>query len=116
MSPSQADKAARLQALHRGPAAFVMPNPWDAGSARLLAGLGFDALATSSGASAAALGKRDGQLSRGEVIAHVHALAAATSLPVSADLDAAREIREQGTFGHVERARSSGELRTLSGS
>lgn len=87
MSPSHADKAARFQALHRGPAAFLMPNPWDAGSARLLAGLGFEALATSSGASAAALGKRDGQLSRGEVIAHVHALAAATPLPVSADLE-----------------------------
>ncbi len=87
MSPSQADKAARFQALHRGPAAFVMPNPWDAGSARLLAGLGFEALATSSGASASALGKRDGELSRDEVIAHVRDIAAATPLPVSADLE-----------------------------
>src|SRR5690606_21812940 len=66
---------------------FVMPNPWDAGSARLLAGLGFEALATSSGASASALGKRDGELSRDEVIAHVRDIAAATPLPVSADLE-----------------------------
>lgn len=87
MSTSLADKALRFQALHRGPAAFVMPNPWDAGSARLLAGLGFEALATSSGASASALGKRDGELSRDEAVAHVRAIAAATLLPVSADLE-----------------------------
>ena len=87
MSTSLADKALRFQARHRGPAAFVMPNPWDAGSARLLAGLGFEALATSSGASASALGKRDGELSRDEAVAHVRGIAAATLLPVSADLE-----------------------------
>lgn len=50
MATSQGEKAARFQALHKGPGAFVIPNPWDAGSARILAGLGFEALATSSGA------------------------------------------------------------------
>jgi 2-methylisocitrate lyase-like PEP mutase family enzyme len=83
----QDDRAARLVALHRVPALFVVPNAWDAGSARLLAGLGFSALATSSGASAAAYGRRDGQLSRDEALAVVRTVAAGTSLPVTADLE-----------------------------
>ena len=58
MTVSQADKAKKLRALHEAPGAFVIANPWDAGSARLLAGLGFQALATSSGAKAGVLGKR----------------------------------------------------------
>ena len=62
MSLTQGDKAARFRALHQGPGAFVIPNPWDAGSARVLAGLGFTALATSSGASAGILGRRDGKV------------------------------------------------------
>lgn len=57
MAGSQADRARRFAALHQGPGAFVMPNPWDAGSARMLAALGFQALPTSSGASAAVLGR-----------------------------------------------------------
>ena len=52
MTSTQSEKAERFRTMHEGPGAFVMPNPWDAGSARLLAGLGFQALATSSGASA----------------------------------------------------------------
>jgi 2-methylisocitrate lyase-like PEP mutase family enzyme len=64
MPTSQSDKAARFRKLHQGPGAFVIPNPWDAGSARLLAGLGFEALATSSGASAGVLGRRDGAVMR----------------------------------------------------
>jgi hypothetical protein len=60
MSVTQIEKAARFRALHDGPGAFVIPNPWDVGSARILAGLGFQALATSSAASASALGRRDG--------------------------------------------------------
>ena len=60
MATSQSEKAARFRALHEAPGAFVIPNPWDAGSARVLAGLGFEALATSSGASAGVLGRRDG--------------------------------------------------------
>jgi len=87
MATTQGEKAARFQALHKGPGAFVIPNPWDAGSARILAGLGFTALATSSGASAGTLGRRDGQVTRDEALAHARAIVAATDLPVSADLE-----------------------------
>ena len=81
------DKARRLRALHDGPRAFVIANAFDAGSARLLAKLGFEALATSSGAAAGVLGRRDGEISRDEALAHASAIAAATDLPVSADLE-----------------------------
>jgi len=96
---AQGEKAARFAALHRGPGAFVMPNPWDAGSARLLAGLGFPALATSSGAAAAVLGRRDGKLTREEALTQAQAVVLATDLPVSADLekgfgDAPAEVAE----------------------
>jgi 2-methylisocitrate lyase-like PEP mutase family enzyme len=84
---TQHEKAVRFQALHRGPGAFVIPNPWDGGSARLLAGLGFQALATSSGAAAGVLGRRDGRITRDEALAQVRIIVAATELPVSADLE-----------------------------
>src|SRR5580704_13984801 len=87
MSVSQHEKAARFRALHDGPGAFLIPNPWDAGSARILAGLGFQALATSSSASASVLGRRDGGLTRDEALAHARLLVDATALPVSADLE-----------------------------
>ena len=87
MSVTQGNKAARFRELHAGPAAFIIPNPWDAGSARVLAGLGFEALATSSGASAGTLGRRDGRVSREEALAHAKAIVEATDLPVSADLE-----------------------------
>jgi 2-methylisocitrate lyase-like PEP mutase family enzyme len=87
MATSQSEKAARFRALHQVPGAFVIPNPWDAGSARVLAGLGFEALATSSGASAGILGRRDGKVTREEALAHARAIVAATDLPVSADLE-----------------------------
>jgi 2-methylisocitrate lyase-like PEP mutase family enzyme len=87
MTVSQSDKAKRFRALHEAPGAFVIPNPWDAGSARLLAALGFQALATSSGAAAGTLGRRDGQVAREEALAHSRLIAAATDLPVSADLE-----------------------------
>jgi len=85
--PTQSDKAIRFRELHAGPAAFVIANPWDAGSARALAKLGFEALATSSGASAAVLGRRDGELTRDQALAHARAIVTATDLPVSADLE-----------------------------
>ncbi|HET9489424.1 MAG TPA: isocitrate lyase/phosphoenolpyruvate mutase family protein [Methylomirabilota bacterium] len=84
---TQLEKATRFRALHEGPGAFVIPNPWDAGSARLLASLGFLALATSSGACAGVLGRRDGQVTRDEALAHARAIVEATDLPVSADLE-----------------------------
>ncbi|OLD68892.1 MAG: 2-methylisocitrate lyase [Candidatus Rokubacteria bacterium 13_1_20CM_70_15] len=87
MTASQHDKAARFRALHQAPGAFVIPNPWDAGSARILAGLGFQALATSSGAAGGVLGRRDGTVTREEALAHARAIVAATDLPVSADLE-----------------------------
>ena len=93
MTTSQNDKADRFRMLHQGPGAFVMPNPWDAGSARILAGLGFQALATSSGAFAATLGRRDGKVRREEALTHARAVVAAVDIPVSADL-------ENG-FGHT---------------
>src|SRR5829696_8525604 len=87
MASSQHGKATRFRALHEGPGAFVIPNPWDAGSARLLAGLGFQALATSSGASAGVLGKRDGRVSREEALANARLIAGAVDLPVIGDLE-----------------------------
>jgi len=93
MTLTQSEKADRFRALHQGTGAFVIPNPWDAGSARILAGLGFQALATSSGAFAGTLGRRDGKVRREEALAHARAVVAAVDLPVSADL-------ENG-FGHA---------------
>src|SRR4051794_19879553 len=87
MPTPQADKAARFRKLHEGPGAFVIPNPWDGGSARLLAGLGFQGLATSSGAAAGVLGRRDGRITRDEAFAQVRIIVAAVDLPVSADLE-----------------------------
>jgi 2-methylisocitrate lyase-like PEP mutase family enzyme len=87
MSTTQNDKAKRFRELHEGPGTFVMPNPWDAGSARVLAALGFQAVATSSGASAGVLGRSDGQVTREEALAHARAIVAAVDLPVSADLE-----------------------------
>lgn len=87
MSVTQTEKAAKFLALHQAPGAFLIGNPWDAGSARILAGLGYAALATSSGASAGVYGRSDGKVSRDEALAHVRAIVAAVELPVSADLE-----------------------------
>jgi 2-methylisocitrate lyase-like PEP mutase family enzyme len=83
----QAERARRFLALHRSGGPLLMPNPWDAGSAKLLAHLGFKALATTSSGSAATLGRLDGSLSREEAIAGAATIVAATDLPVSADLE-----------------------------
>jgi 2-methylisocitrate lyase-like PEP mutase family enzyme len=107
---SQLDKANRFRALHAAPGAFVIGNAWDAGSARILAGVGFVALATSSGAAAGMLGRRDGMITRDESLAHARAVVEATDLPVSADLEkgfgdapeaAAETIRRAGAIGLV---------------
>jgi len=84
---TQSEKAAQFQVLHQRAGAFLIPNPWDAGSARVLAGLGFEAFATSSGAAAATFGRRDGKLTRDEALASARAIANATDLPVSADME-----------------------------
>jgi len=87
MSVSQSEKGVRFRALHNVPGLFVIPNPWDIGSARVLAGLGFQALATSSAASAASFGLRDNRLGREQALAHARAIVNAVDLPVSADLE-----------------------------
>jgi 2-methylisocitrate lyase-like PEP mutase family enzyme len=83
---SQAEKAAAFQALHAG-APFVIPNPWDAGSARVLAALGFRALATTSSGFAFTLGRLDGRVTLDEVVDHVTTVARATHVPLSVDLE-----------------------------
>jgi len=85
MTVSQHEKATRFSLLHQGPT-LVIPNPWDVATARILAGLGFEALATSSAASACAIGRRDHGLTRDEALAHARVIIDATDLPVSADL------------------------------
>jgi 2-methylisocitrate lyase-like PEP mutase family enzyme len=84
---TQAEKARRFRALHERDGAFIIPNPWDAGAARLLAALGFEALATTSSGFANSLGRLDGEVTLPETIAHCRALCATTDLPVSADLE-----------------------------
>jgi 2-methylisocitrate lyase-like PEP mutase family enzyme len=87
MKPSQSEKAGRFHELHQHPGAFLIPNPWDAGSARVLAGLGFEALATSSGASAGVYGQRDGKITRDMALAHCRTIVEAVDISVSADLE-----------------------------
>jgi 2-methylisocitrate lyase-like PEP mutase family enzyme len=89
MRVSQSDRAYRFQELHNRPGAFVIPNPWDAGTARILAGLGFEALTTTSAGLAFSLGRRDGDgsVTRDEALANAKAIVDATDLPVAADLE-----------------------------
>jgi 2-methylisocitrate lyase-like PEP mutase family enzyme len=108
----QTDKATAFQALHQRQRGFVIPNPWDAGTARILAALGYEALATTSAGLAFALGRRDSEraVTRDETLANAAAIAAATDLPVSADLEngygdapetVAQTIRVAGEAGLV---------------
>ena len=110
MTPTQNEKALLFQELHRRPGVLLIPNPWDAGSARILAGLGFEAFATSSAAAAGVLGRCDGKLTRDEALAHAREIVNATDLPVAADLEhgfgespavAAETIRMAGSIGLV---------------
>jgi len=83
----QRERIDRFRTLHAGPTPLLIPNPWDAGSARVLASLGFQALATTSSGHAATFGRLDGQVTRDEALAHAAVIVAATDLPVSADLE-----------------------------
>ncbi len=85
--PSQQEKADRFRALHQRDHAFIIPNPWDVGTARLLASLGFEALASTSAGYAFSTGRRDGAVGRDQMMLHLAELASATDLPVSADLE-----------------------------
>jgi 2-methylisocitrate lyase-like PEP mutase family enzyme len=84
---TQAEKGKSFRALHQRDGAFIIPNPWDAGTARLLAQLGFEALATTSAGNAFSAGRPDNTIERGQMMTHVAAIVAATDLPVSADLE-----------------------------
>jgi len=84
---SPSEKAIIFRSLHERPVAFIIPNPWDVGAARILAHLGFEALATTSSGFAFSIGKCDGAVGRERMIAHVSEIASATDLPVSADLE-----------------------------
>jgi len=87
MNQTQINKADAFAALHKGPGAFVIPNPWDIGSTRILTGMGFKALATTSAGYAFSQGRLDGVIGRDEMLAHVAEIVAATDLPVTADLE-----------------------------
>src|SRR5271163_5194752 len=89
MAATQNEKAKKFRALHEGPDAFIIPNPWDAGTARMLTAIGFAALATTSAGYAFSLGRRDGEglVSRDELLQHIHAVVEASDLPVSGDLE-----------------------------
>ena len=108
--PTQAETAAAFTELHRRKGTFIIPNPWDVGSACLLAHAGFEALATSSAGYAFSIGKADGQVGRDQTLAHAAEVVAATGLPVSIDLengfgdapeDAAKTIRLAAATGAV---------------
>jgi 2-methylisocitrate lyase-like PEP mutase family enzyme len=110
MSADQTDKANHFRALHTAPGTFLIANVWDGGSARILSGLGFQALATSSAASAGTLGRLDGQVTRDEAFSQARLITGSTELPVSADLEngfghepafVAETIRLAGTTGLV---------------
>jgi 2-methylisocitrate lyase-like PEP mutase family enzyme len=98
----------RFLALHRPGEPLLLPNPWDLGSARLLAGAGFSALATTSSGFAATLGRRDGSVSRDEAIVHAAAVVAAVEVPVSADLEDGYGATAEGVAETVEAASGAG--------
>jgi 2-methylisocitrate lyase-like PEP mutase family enzyme len=105
---SQREKTQLFLELHHGPSPLLMPNPWDAGSAKLLASLGFPALATTSSGHAATLGRADGAVTRDEALAHAADLAAAVSVPVSADLEKCYADEPAGVAETVRLAAGTG--------
>ena len=106
--PPLPDRCARFRALHADAGTFVIPNPWDIVSARVLAAMGFKALATSSSASAAVIGRRDGTLSRDEAIAHARTIVEAVDLPVAADLENGFGDRPEDAAETIRRAADAG--------
>src|SRR3978361_2310605 len=104
----EASLRAHFLALHSGPSPLLIPNPWDAGSAKLLASLGFQALATTSSGFAATLGRLDGSVSREEALAHAAALVQATDVPVSADLEDGYADDPEGVAATIRGALDAG--------
>jgi 2-methylisocitrate lyase-like PEP mutase family enzyme len=105
---TQAEKAGQFLALHRPGEPLLLPNPWDLGSARILASLGYQALATTSSGFAMTLGRADGSVSRDEALEHARAIASATDLPVSADLEGGFADQPAGVATTVELAVQAG--------
>jgi 2-methylisocitrate lyase-like PEP mutase family enzyme len=105
---TQAEKAKQFLALHKPGEPLLMANPWDLGSARVLASLGFRALATTSSGAAMSLGRTDGALSRAEALEHARGLAGFTDLPVSADLEQGFADTPQGVATTIELAMDAG--------
>src|SRR6201999_4412925 len=103
----QSQRGTRFEELHQG-ATFVIPNPWDAGSARVLEALGFAALATTSSGFAFTLGRLDGSVSLAEIEAHVEAVDAATKLPLSVDLENGYGPRPEDAAEAIRRAAAAG--------
>jgi len=106
--PTQSEKTATLRALQAAPGAFLIANAWDGASARILEGLGFPAIATSSGAHAGTLGRRDGSVTREEAIDHARLIVANTNLPVSADLENCFRDDAAGAAGTIRMAIEAG--------
>jgi len=105
---TQVELAAAFLQLHHGDRPLLLPNPWDQGSAKLLASLGFQALATTSGGFAATLGRLDGDVTRGEALAHAALIATATELPLSADLENGFADDPAGVADTIEEAIAAG--------
>lgn len=107
MQPTIAEKRKIFRDLHQA-GCFVLPNPWDAGSAKMLQQLGYQALATTSAGYAWSCGKTDGQLSRAEVLVHLRAMVQSTDLPVNADLESGFAETIEGVFESVTMAIATG--------
>ena len=105
---TQAEKGRLFRALHARDRAFIIPNPWDKGTARLLAQRGFEALATTSAGYAFSAGQRDNTIGRDEMITHVASIAAATDLPVSADLENGYGDTAEAVAETIRRAAAAG--------
>ena len=102
IAASQLEKCKRFEALHADEGAFVIANPWDVGSAKILEGLGFKALATTSGGLAMALGRKDGEVTLDEKLAHCRSLAANTSVPINVDFENGFADTAEGVAANVK--------------
>lgn len=105
---TQTEKGQAFRALHQRDHAFIIPNPWDIGTARMLARLGFEALASTSSGYASSIGLLDGAVGREAMIAHISALASATDLPVSADLENGYADEPEKVAETIRRAAAAG--------
>jgi 2-methylisocitrate lyase-like PEP mutase family enzyme len=108
MTQTTAEKRQRFAELHRAPGCFVMPNPYDVGSAKYLASLGFPALATSSAGMAFAAGRPDGGVARDDVLSHIHDLAGAVDCPLNADFESGFAADAEGVHESARLAIGAG--------